>query len=671
MRQKDYTFNTVGQAIEGVAEIADYLGQHPHADALFTLYSAGISATDMARFLAFLDEALPDVKRAGISEYPYDSGLAALSEVESVRVNVMLSDSARFHSLQVPCVPGEERRAAMSFAQELAAIEDVKGVGLYPSNPALDVTGFLRLVSAGLRDVPFFGAMAALSVDPFGHQTLEGSYGIGDTILESGFTAVVFSGSELDVLMEYVLGWRPVGREMEAVLGAPTEVGEGCIAKLDGQPAIEVYDKYLGVSWNDDFIPNVCEFPLLLQRNGVDVCMVPVSVGDEGELYVSGCVMPEEKIRFSYGTRESVLGATRAGRDRMLAFGAEAVIMSLCGNRAVFLGSDAHIEWDLYREANPELTFCHGNFEIAWRMLNEDAKDTKEDTPRLAGDASGEAGRELGGVLNSALVAVGFREGHEVGDVACDPLRTRWASGAPDLGGQQGEGLIPLSYRLSRFFDVMTGELVHLQRNLEREVERKTRENESLSLHVVITLATAIDAKDAYTNGHSSRVAAYAREIARRSGYSEERQSQIYMMGILHDVGKIGVPDTIITKPGRLSEDEFAVMKEHPAIGARILSAIEEMPGLATGAHWHHERFDGSGYPDGLAGADIPEEARIIAVADAYDAMTSNRSYRDAMPQEKVREQIERGRGTQFDPQFADVMLAMIDDDKGYSLRER
>lgn len=102
-----------------------------------------------------------------------------------------------------------------------------------------------------------------------------------------------------------------------------------------------------------------------------------------------------------------------------------------------------------------------------------------------------------------------------------------------------------------------------------------------------------------------------------------------------------------------------------------LLKRISEMPGLATGARWHHERFDGRGYPDGLAGEDIPEEARIIGVADAYDAMTSNRSYRNSMPQEKVREQIEQGRGTQFDPGFADIMLDMIDEDEDYRMREK
>ena len=220
-----------------------------------------------------------------------------------------------------------------------------------------------------------------------------------------------------------------------------------------------------------------------------------------------------------------------------------------------------------------------------------------------------------------------------------------------------------------------TIELVRLQRNLLQEVERKTLENESLykrlSLHIVETMAEAVDAKDTYTHGHSRRVAEYSKEIARRYGYTAKRCNDIYMMALLHDVGKIGVPDAVINKPGRLTEAEFALIKEHPAKGARILKNIKEMPELVIGVRWHHERYDGNGYPDGLSGKDIPEEARIIAVADAYDAMSSYRSYRNVLPQEKVRGEIHGGRGKQFDPTFADIMLAMMDEDIEYKMREQ
>ena len=215
-----------------------------------------------------------------------------------------------------------------------------------------------------------------------------------------------------------------------------------------------------------------------------------------------------------------------------------------------------------------------------------------------------------------------------------------------------------------------TIDLVRLQRDLASEVERKTAENSALSLHVVQTLAEAIDAKDEYTNGHSVRVASYAREIARRYGYPKAKLDEIYMMGLLHDVGKIGVPDAVINKATRLTPDEYELVKKHSELGERILEKIREMPDLSVAARWHHERYDGKGYPDGLAGLNIPEEVRIISVADAYDSMTSRRSYRDILPQEVVRSEIEKGKGTQFDPDFAAIMLQIMDEDPDFKLKE-
>ena len=215
-----------------------------------------------------------------------------------------------------------------------------------------------------------------------------------------------------------------------------------------------------------------------------------------------------------------------------------------------------------------------------------------------------------------------------------------------------------------------TLELILLQNHLTREVEKKTEENENLTIHIVKALAEAIDAKDTYTNGHSGRVAEYSREIARRYGYNEKKLSDIYMMGLLHDVGKIGVPDAVINKPARLTDEEFELIKNHPVMGARILKNIKEMPRLSDGARWHHERYGGGGYPDDLKGDTIPEEARIIAVADSYDAMTSRRSYREPLSQAVVRSEIQKGSGGQFDPKFADIMLKMIDEDKDFDMRE-
>ena len=213
-------------------------------------------------------------------------------------------------------------------------------------------------------------------------------------------------------------------------------------------------------------------------------------------------------------------------------------------------------------------------------------------------------------------------------------------------------------------------ELNRLHERMADEIRAKTEKLSHAYLQIVQALAASVDAKDRYTHGHSSRVAKYAREIAMRAGFSDREQDGIYMMGLLHDVGKIGIPDAIINKTSRLTDEEFAQIKTHPAVGAEILAKITDLPELKTGARWHHERYDGRGYPDGLAGEAIPEVARIIAVADTYDAMTSNRSYRGQLPQAQVRAEIERCRGSQFDPRFADIMLAMIDEDTDFIMRE-
>ncbi len=184
-------------------------------------------------------------------------------------------------------------------------------------------------------------------------------------------------------------------------------------------------------------------------------------------------------------------------------------------------------------------------------------------------------------------------------------------------------------------------------------------------------LANAIDAKDKYTHGHSMRVAEYSQRIARFAGRDEKFCSEVYFAGLLHDVGKIGVRVDIINKDGKLTDEEYAEIKKHPTIGKQILSSISRSPYLSIGANYHHERYDGRGYPDGLKGDDIPEIARIIAVADAYDAMTSKRSYRDPIPQHKVREEIVKGMGYQFDPVFAKIMLHLIDVDTEYQMKER
>ena len=208
-------------------------------------------------------------------------------------------------------------------------------------------------------------------------------------------------------------------------------------------------------------------------------------------------------------------------------------------------------------------------------------------------------------------------------------------------------------------------------KNMEIEFYREEKEREhDMFEQTAEALASAIDAKDRYTHGHSSRVAQYSQMIAREAGKSDEECEQIYFSALLHDVGKIGIAYSIINKDGKLTDEAFAQIKMHPLYGSQILAQIKQSPNLYVGARNHHERYDGRGYPDGLKGEEIPELARIIGVADAYDAMTSKRSYRDPLPQSKVREEIAKGIGTQFDPKFAEIMLHEIDRDTEYAMKE-
>ncbi len=203
------------------------------------------------------------------------------------------------------------------------------------------------------------------------------------------------------------------------------------------------------------------------------------------------------------------------------------------------------------------------------------------------------------------------------------------------------------------------------------ELNAKNKELEELSHETFEAIAKAIDANDPYTAGHSRRVAEYAKMIASRMDFSPDEVEEIYYAGLIHDVGKLGIDNKIINKNGKLTDDEFAEIKRHPLLGYEILKGISIKGKFADGAKCHHERIDGRGYPNGLNGKDISPLARIIAVADAYDAMTSKRSYRDVLPQAAVREQIEKGIGTQFDPTVARIMLDMIDADKDYNMKQQ
>jgi len=170
-------------------------------------------------------------------------------------------------------------------------------------------------------------------------------------------------------------------------------------------------------------------------------------------------------------------------------------------------------------------------------------------------------------------------------------------------------------------------------------------------------LTNSIDAKDSYTHGHSERVALMSRLLAQAAGLDPHVVERVYIAGLIHDVGKIGVPEAVLCKPGHLTQEEFDMIKLHPEIGSKILQDIRQMQDLVPGVLYHHERWDGRGYPHNLRGKEIPLFGRVIGLADAFDAMSSNRTYRQALDHKQVINEIKRCAGSQFDPELAQIFV--------------
>jgi putative nucleotidyltransferase with HDIG domain len=224
--------------------------------------------------------------------------------------------------------------------------------------------------------------------------------------------------------------------------------------------------------------------------------------------------------------------------------------------------------------------------------------------------------------------------------------------------------------RLNQVTREQNFKLQDMNRNLEgkvrdrtKQVAEKHQELRTAYIQTIRALAEAVDAKDAYTRGHSERVGVYASKITREMGFQKEFIERVYIAGLLHDVGKIGVRDFVITKPDRLTPEEYAEIKQHPTIGAKILEPVDFLSDVAPCVRHHHEWFDGSdrGYPDRLSGDAIPLPSRIILVADTVEAMTSDRPYRKALPLDIVYTELTKYSGSQFDPACVDAFLRLLE----------
>ena len=214
--------------------------------------------------------------------------------------------------------------------------------------------------------------------------------------------------------------------------------------------------------------------------------------------------------------------------------------------------------------------------------------------------------------------------------------------------------------------------LYQRERGLTESLTHANQTLERANLSFAEALVATLDARDRYTAGHSAAVAIYSRDIARKLNLHREMQDRVYLSGLVHDIGKIGLPAGLLEKPGALTLEERRLMQEHSTIGERILRNVDGYSDIADVVRHHHERVDGEGYPDGLSDCDIPILARIIAVADAYNAMTSDRPYRDAMPSRVARMRLAQASGSQFDPTVVAAFESVLaDEDETYRMARR
>lgn len=209
--------------------------------------------------------------------------------------------------------------------------------------------------------------------------------------------------------------------------------------------------------------------------------------------------------------------------------------------------------------------------------------------------------------------------------------------------------------RINRILELKT-----LRENLQKRLDEKTRQMENVLLQAFTTVANIVDAKDDFTENHSINVARYAALIAKELGWNDKEIHNIYYTGLLHDIGKISVPDRIIRKAGALSDKEWKVMQGHTSVGAEILKDVNMVKMADAVALYHHEKYDGTGYPRGIKGDEIPLEARIVNLANAYDVMVTNRIYRNRLSDEQIIEELEKGKGAEYDPSLVEVLVKMI-----------
>ncbi|MCR5687617.1 MAG: response regulator [Lachnospiraceae bacterium] len=470
MIQKKYLCRNIQEVEEAISGIGRVLSSTPHKSAVVTVYEKGFDTEQIRSLIGKLKECGRDeLLVAGIS---LTLVAELMPEGTGILLNLILTEKADVEVFTSKCDPGEESMAASKLRARLDEIGDVRAVELFVSNMALNTTRIMEGAMEGHEDAILFGTSTirnlptrlsldedetALELETIAPEFAQDEFVIGSEILSDGFVAVIFSGRDLKVHSDYALGWNPVGRKLSLELGENPSKGETVVTKINGQPAVDIYREYLGVYPDSFLISNICEFPLIVEREGIDICLIPLDCGRDGELYFMMTLKPGERLRLSFASHDEVLRAGFRSVEKMERFAPEALFLVLCGNRINFLKEDAHIEWDSFATSAPDNVLMHGACELYYH-------------------------NGKGGILNSAHVAVGMREGD---DVPKNSGRIR-----PEAEEIRHGRVLSLSDRMSVFLSKITNELV----DMAQEAQDANNAKSAFLSHMSHEIRTPINA---------------------------------------------------------------------------------------------------------------------------------------------------------------------------------
>lgn len=694
------------------------------------------------------------------------------SDPVTIVVNIFEYESTRAELIQY-AMGAESVTTAKQIVDYANTNSWVKGIEIYYSNTGPSATAFCDYFD-GLRPGIEItgGVICSPEFSPL-HSIM-----YYDDFSENGVIALFLGGSELHLLTTKISGWRAIGRIFQV-----TGVSGNILREIDGQPAYEIYRKYLDIANDENLFENTLEFPLIYLHNGSAIARCPMAGYDDGSLLLPADIKEGSAVRLSYGDTRTIMRAVTVRSDDIKDFCPDVVHIVSCAARREFwsektptfelqpfkglkmTGFFSHGEFarekghlnqhnttlvlSSLREGPPDLSRKVGHdprllptrLPLAYRMatfiremtfeldqkndrleaMNVQLKEVAKTDPltglgnRLSFDELlNEIASEKNNDYNWLMVMIDINGlkytndnfGHSAGDkliTTCAEILQKIYSRECcfRIGGDEfvvmmpatldiaealriklddeireynRTGIYPLSvaYGMSSLRDD-DGQRKHIS-DWKLEADLRMYRDKSggqpqfgFGPHekykeFISCLISVEEAKDPYTAHHSERVRAIAELIAKKMGLSERTIQLITDAAHLHDIGKVGISDAILGKPGRLTEEEYAVIKEHPVIGARILRKSNHMQEIVQIVMHHHERYDGKGYPEGLAGEEIPLGGRVIAIADSIDAITSKRVYRDAMSLNYCRDEVEHNIGIMYDPAIARLTLECWDD---------